>query len=329
MRRLVFPLLLLILTFPVHPETSMPRDGKIGALAADLHAISRIADLAKELRDNRQVLLAMIDDNIEEFRDKREDGTYRWASLQREEGGRISDEKPVQKVQSEKELQTISVTAPNAYRLLVIAPRKRNLVSANNPIFVRNVLLESTGFGGVTTRHELPVNVWVNPGDTHGVALPEIGKSVLATVELGVESGNKAGVAQVALIEAKLVDDAASPYFPAVKRLLQLREIATAEPIQRGPLKTIADEALLTIPGQMEARAAELQQAVDERKTMLASGESKGAITAGDATPDVVHELSEIQRLLNGTLDEQGEARRRLQGLTDALSPKVAQQPAV
>lgn len=327
--RVVLPALLLFLTFPAFSQTAMPRDEKVEALAADLHAISRIADLADEIRDNRQVLLAMIDENIETFRDKREDGTYRWAALQREEGGRVSEEKAVQKVHTEKELQMISVTAPNAYRVLIIAPRKRNLVSANNPIFVRNILLESTGTGGVTTRHDLPVNVWVNPGDTHGVALPEIGASVRATVELGVESGNKAGVAQVALIEAKLVDDASSPYFPAVKRLLQLREITAAEHIQRGALKTIADEAILTIPGEMEARTAELQRAVDERKTMLTSGETKGAITAGDATPDVIHELSEIQRLLNGTLDEQAEARRRLQGLTDSLGPKVAQQPAL
>ncbi|HEU4521588.1 MAG TPA: hypothetical protein VFT12_06275 [Thermoanaerobaculia bacterium] len=327
--RMLFPALLFSLVAIPTFADSMPRDAKIDALAADLHAISRIGAVAKDLRDNRQVILAIVDENIEALREKRDDGTYRWASLQREEGGRVADEKPVQKVETEKELQTITVTAPNAYRILVIAPRKRNLVSANNRIFVRNIFVESTGFDGTTTtRHELPVNVWVNPGDTHGVALPDIGRSVRATVELGVESGNKAGVAQVALIEAKLVDDPTSPYFPAVKRLLQLREIAAADQIQRGALKTISDEAILGIPGEMEARAAEQQRAIDERKTLLESGQMKGAVVAGDATPDVLHELSAIQRLLSGTLDEQADARRRLQALTEALTPQV-EKPAI
>ena len=302
-------------------QSTLPRDSKVESLQRDLHALSRIATVAKDLRDNRQVILAIVDENIESFREKREDGTYRWAAPEREEGGRVSEEKAIQKVETEKELQTISVAAPNAYRILIVAPRKRNLVSANNRVLVRNIYVESTAFSGTTTKHELPVNVWVNPGDTHGVALPDIGKSVRATVELAVESGNKQAVAEVVMLEAKLVDDPQSPYYPAVKRLLQLRDIAKASDIQRGAFKTIADEALLGIPGEMEARAAEQQRAVEQRQSQLASGTAKGSIVAGDATPDVIHELGEIRRLLGGTLEEQSEARNRLQSLTEALTP--------
>jgi hypothetical protein len=171
------------------------------------------------------------------------------------------------------------------------------------------------------------VNVWVNPGDTHGIALPDIGRSVRTTANLGVESGNKQAVAQVVLLEAKLVDDPQSPYFPAVRRLLQLREIAAADNIQRGAMKTIIDEAILGVPGEMEARTAELQRAVEERRTLLASGQTRGTIAAGDATPDVIHELSEIRRLLAGTLDEQTEARNRLHMLSEVLMP--ASKPAM
>lgn len=326
MRKLALAALLLsFLSFPLAAETPLPRDEKVTALGADLHALSRIAAVAKDLRDNRQVILAIVDENIASMREKREDGTYRWAALQREEGGRASEEKAVQKVQTEKDLQLITVSAPNAYRLLVVSPRKRNLVSGNNRVFVRNVFLESTAFSGTVTKHELPVNVWVNPGDTHGIALPEIGKSVRATAEVGVESGNKQAVAEVVLLEAKLVDDPASPYYPAVKRLLQLRDIAKADDIQRGALKTITDEAILGIPGEMEARSAELQRAVEARKAAVAADQTKGSVTIGDATPDVIHELLEIQRLLGGTLEEQTEARKRLQGLTEALRPLSAE----
>lgn len=316
-----FSTLVVALSLAIPAAAQLPRDEKVQTLAKDLHAILRIAELAKDLRDNRQVILAMIDANIESMREKRDDGTYKWAALQREEGGRVVEEKSVQKVESEKDLQKITVSALNPYRVLIIAPRKRNLVSANNRVYVRSVSVDATGFDGVQAKHEIPVNVWVNPGDTHGVPLPDISKSAHVTAELGVESGNKAAVAQVALIEAKLVDDPTSPYFPAVKRLLQLRDIASGNDIQRGALKTIADESILAIPGELEARAAEQQRAADERKAMVSSGVLKGAIQAGDATPDVLQELTEINRLLAGTIEDQSTARQRLQALSESLAP--------
>ncbi|HUP48459.1 MAG TPA: hypothetical protein VNA04_06690 [Thermoanaerobaculia bacterium] len=323
MRPLVVPLLALALfPFPGQSQSTLPLDEKVEALAVDLRAISRIATLAKDLRENRQVMQAMVEEHIDSLREKRADGTFRWASLQREEGGRVSDEKRVRTVESEKELQTITVSAPNAYRIQITAPRKRGLFTGNNRVFVRNIIVESTPFSGAPSSYTLPVNVWVEPGDTHGVVLPDIGKNVRATAELGVESGRKQAVAEVAIFEAKLVDDPTSPYFPAVRRLLQLREIVNAGAIQRGPLKTIADEALLEIPGEIAARAAEQQRAIEQRKMMLSADEAKGTIQPGDATPDVVHELSEIQRLLSGTIEDQAEGRRRLEALAKALGPR-------
>lgn len=308
---------------------SVPRHAKIDALAADLHALARIVDVSKDLRDSRKILLAIVDDNVEKLREKREDGTYRWASLQREEGGRVTEERPVQKVQTEKELNTITVTAPNAFRVLVTVPRKRSLVSANNRVFVRNVIADFTGFDGKTTRHEIPVNVWINPGDSYGVALPEIGKSVKAIVAVGVESGNKQAVASAALLQAKLVDNPASQYYPAVTRLLKIRDLVKTNDIPRGALKTAIDEALLALPGELEKRAADLTQAEQARKQMMQTGMTTGQILAGDATPDVVKELSEIHRLLGGTLEQQAEARKRLRNLIDSLAPNQVPQTPV
>src|SRR6266516_3568195 len=87
---------------------------------------------AAELNDSRQVMLAIIDNDVETLREKRDDDTYRWASLQREEASRVKDQKAVERVQSEKELREVTVTATHAYRVEVSVPAKRNLVSANN-----------------------------------------------------------------------------------------------------------------------------------------------------------------------------------------------------
>lgn len=293
-------------------------------LADDLHAMARITALATNLNDTRQVMLAIIDSDIETLRMPRGDGTYQWASLQREEGGRVRDEKTIEQVSTEKELRYVTITAPNAYRLVVTVPKKRGTFAANNRVWIRNVLVDSTGFDGKTTHQEIPVNAWVNPGDANGVALAEIGKSVKATAELGVESGSKAAVAEVALLQAKLVDDPTSPYFPAVKRLLQIRELTAAKEINRGYLKNAVDEAVLSMPGELEKRAAEQARLVEERKRLAESGELKGAIALGDATPDVTNALAEIARMMNGTLEEQTEARAKLDALITTLKPAPA-----
>jgi hypothetical protein len=287
-------------------------------LTADLHALGRITGVAEDLGRSRQVLLAIIDSDIHTLRGPRDDGTYRWASLQREEGGRVTEEKTIEHVYTENELRYITVTGANGYRVEVTVPKKRGTFSANNRVWIRNVLVDSTSFDGRTSHHEIPVNMWVNPGDANGVALPDIGKSVKAIVELGVESGNKAAVAEVALLQAKLVDDPGSPYFPATKRLIQIRDLADDRDINRGNLRNAIDEALLSMPGELEKRTAEQARAAEERRV------AKGAIVLGDASPDVVREMTDIARLLNGTIGDQTEGRARLQALIEKLSP-VAQ----
>lgn len=179
------------------------------------------------------------------------------------------------------------------------------------------MIVDSTGFDGKTVHQEIPVNAWVNPVDSNGLALPEIGKNVKVTVELGVESGDKKAVADVALLQAKLVDDLTSPYFPAVQRLLRIRDVLTPKDVNRGFLKTTVDEALLSMPGELEKRAAEQTSAADRRKA------STGTINAGDASPDAIAALQEISRLLGGTLQDQTDARTKLQGLIDSLQPRA------
>ncbi len=312
-------LLLTISAFAIDPA---PRDANTELLTNDLRTLARVTAVAEDLGRSRQVLLAIVDSDIHTLRGPRDDGTYRWASLQREEGGRVTEEKTIEHVHTEPELRYITVTGANGYRVEVTVPKKRGTFSANNRVWIRNVLVDSTSFDGRTTHHEIPVNAWVNPGDANGVALPDIGKSVKAVVELGVESGSKAAVAEVSLLQAKLVDDPSSPYFPAMKRLIQIRDLADDRDINRGNLRNAIDEALLSMPGELERRSEEQARAADERKRLALSGEASGAIALGDATPDVLRELSDIARLLSGTVGEQTEGRARLQALIEKLSPQ-------
>jgi hypothetical protein len=317
-------LLLTLLTSAQEASSSMKRDENIDKLAADLHALGRVVALSTDLGDSRQVLLAITDEDIRTLRAPREDGSYRWASLQREEGSRRTEEATIEQVSTEAMLKNVTITADDAYRVLVTVPQKRGVFTTNNRVWVRNVIVDSTRFDGKTSHHEIAVNAWVAPGDATGVALPEIGRSAKATVELGVESGSKKAVAEVALLQARLVDDPNSPWFPAVKRLLQIRELAAARDMNRGQLRTTIDESLLSLPGELEKRTAAQEEAARARRQMAEMGITTGAIALGDATPDVVRELGEIARLMTGTVDEQTEGRTRMQTLIDTLKPKVA-----
>ncbi len=318
--RILLNSLPLLLTLSLAAQETA-RDPKIDLVASDLHALGRIATVAEDLGRSRQVMLAIVDSDVSDLRMPRENGTYRWASLQREEGGREDEEVTVEQVHTEAVLKNVSMTASNVYRVLVTVPQKRGVFTANNRVYVRNVLVDATGFDGKTSHHEIPVNAWVNPGDANGVALPDIAKSAKVTTELGVESGDKKAVAEVALVQAKLVDDPTSPYFPAVKRLLQIRELANARDINRGTLRNTIDESLLSLPGELEKRTAEQAEAARVRRVMAENNTTTGNIMVGDATPDVIAELAEIARLSKGTVDEQGEARTRLDALVAALRP--------
>ncbi|MBV8517822.1 MAG: hypothetical protein JO197_10525 [Acidobacteria bacterium] len=304
---------------------ALPSDANMDLVASDLRTVARVAGVAEDLGRVRQVLLDILDSDIKTLRGPREDGTYQWASLQREEGGRVSDEKSVEYVFSEKVLREVTLTGANAYRVEVSVPKKRGTFQANNSVFVRNVIVDSTLFDGRTVHHEIPINVWVEPGDATGGPLPEIGKSVKALVELGVEKGDKQAVAKVSLVQAKLADDPNSPYYPAVTRLVAIRDLAAAKEINRGQLKNAADEALVALPGELEKRNAQLAAADEQRKQMAANGTMRGSIALGDATPDVVNELTEIQRLMNGTVAEQAEGRDRLTKLIAGLTPARVQ----
>ena len=324
-QKLTAILTVLLVSLPSFAIEQPAQDPRVETLARDLHAVGRVVALAEDPDRYRQVLLAIIDSDIDMVRMPREDGSYQWASYQRVEGGRVEDEKTIEHVYTEKELRYVTLTAPHGYRLEVTVPRKRGTFAANNRVYIRNVLVDATGFDGKVTHHEIPIDRWVNPGDSEGGALPDVTKSVKATVELGVENGSKAAVAQIALIQAKLVDDPNGPHYPAALKLQQIRSLIAAREMNRGAIKNIIDEALLSIPGELEKRTAEQARVLEERKLMVQSGQVKGAIAAGDATPDVMQELENISRLLGGTLQEQTEARTRLDALNARLRPPVSQ----
>lgn len=285
-------------------------------LAIDLRALARITEMADSIDDHDGLMRRIVDDRIHQLRSPRPDGSYRWASLQREEASRDSSEVKVERVFTESTLNSAKLDAHDGYRVEIEVPRKKSLFSNNERIFVSRIVLS-----GVGVREEtIPASVWIEPEDSWGVPLPEIVKSGEVIVELGVEAGGKSGVANVSIVRAKLVDDPANPYFPAVSRLLGIREELVGR-TDRSRLQRSIDEALATIPGEVDKTLALERARALERQRLLESGTITGTIRPGDATTDVLSVLDRIRKDLKGTLQEQEQARQSLDELIETLSP--------
>src|SRR5688500_1761825 len=97
----------LLVTAQESAQNGIKRDESIDRLAADLHTLGRVVAVSTDLGDSRQVLLAITDEDIRTLRSPREDGTYRWAALQREEGGRRTEEATVEQVSTEATLKNV------------------------------------------------------------------------------------------------------------------------------------------------------------------------------------------------------------------------------
>ncbi|MHB9000566.1 MAG: hypothetical protein ACYC9N_13770, partial [Thermoanaerobaculia bacterium] len=68
---------------------------RLAELATNVKAVQRVITLSSDLKQNRQVITAMVDEDIEALREPRDNGTYRWASLQREEESRVTEQKEI------------------------------------------------------------------------------------------------------------------------------------------------------------------------------------------------------------------------------------------
>lgn len=312
-------------TASVRNESPALDQARLASIAVDFKAIERIAYLCENFQACNPVIQKITEQNLEMLREARTDGSYRWASFQRVEARRSENEININRVDSEQDLDVIEVTGKRAYSVVVSVPKKRGVFLANSKVFVRAITAEQTSADGTTTSKEIPVGVWVDPGDSHTVPLDEISSSTKARIRVGVAAGGTKAVASAALLQAGLVDDPLNPYYPAVKRFNAIAEIANEKSPSRGQLKTIAQEAYLEVPGEMEKFTAARDAKILRMKELAETGEKAGTVALGDATPDVVHEIAEANKLLSGTVEQQAAGRALLEALVMKLSPPVTE----
>ncbi len=285
--------------------------------ADDAKVIDRVAEVSK--RDLPQNILKRIaNEDIEVLRGKRADGTYEYATFEKLEASRSSESYSVQAKKND-ELQRFEIKGSFVYRLLIESPTRRLLVTKNRRVNLDRVEIEYIPMGNSSTKI-LPIKIdaWLEPGEVRPVDFPEVARQ--ATVRIYAKADPKAGYGNIdmTLINAKVVDNADSPYADAV---------ASAKAILRA-----VDNA--DIPS-IRAMAIRMYEGLAPRAT--ATPEPAPAATtvevrpAPPATPPAVQpasnveiymELQSIEDLLTGTDVEKREGLDKLHQLARRLRPR-------
>jgi hypothetical protein len=191
-------------------------------VADDTIAIDRVAAASK--RDlPTDLLRRMIDEDVDLLRGRRNDGSYQYASFERFDSGRISQDYSV-RYRGDK-MEVLEIKGPWVYRVQVEVPSRRMVVRTNRPVWIERVDLEYVAErGSQTERQTIEIKQWLKPGEFRPVDLPQIARQATARVVTSVEKDAGYGNVELALIKAKIVDNADSPYADAV---------ASAKAIQR------------------------------------------------------------------------------------------------
>lgn len=290
---------LLILMFATAAVAQQPN--VVQRVTEDAIVFDRIAQASK--RDlPRDLLKRIVEEDIELLRGKRTDGSYEFATFERFDSGRIADSFSIQP-KGEGKMTSVEVKGDWVYRVMVEVPTRKLLVRRNSPVWIERVDLDYIAERGSSTEHEsIEVKQWLQPGEFRPVDLPAVARRATVSVVATVEEKGGYGNVSVALVKARIVDNADSPYADAV---------ASAKAVQRAlengdvpSIRAMAQRMRTAVGGSMTvvARAAEAPVTAQQPQTQMQPQPS-----AAD-----LRELQAIEDLLTGTEQERREGLDRL-----------------
>ena len=288
-------LIAVLLVSSVQAQTVVQRVGE-DAIAIDRVAAASKKDLPRDL------LKRIVEEDIDLLRGKRNDGTYEYASFERFDSGRISQDFSV-KYRKDK-MDVLEVKGAFVYRAQVEVPSRRLLVRRNRPVWIERVDLEYLPERGAqSARQSIEIKQWLKPGEFRPVDLPEIARQATVRVVATVEEKSGYGNVEISLIKARIVDNADSPYGDAV---------ASAKAIQRGlenndvpSIRAMAQRLRHGLEGGQVGRLPAVPVEVS-RPASSVDSEMRG-------------ELQAIEDLLTGTEPERREGMDRLHQLIRRL----------
>ena len=201
-----------VLLFAVSAAAQQP--AQISKVADDGLVIDRVAEASK--RDlPRDLLKRIVNEDVDVLRGKRSDGTYQYATYERFEAGRKTESFSIQP--REDRMQTVEVKGSFVYRAIVDVPSRRMLVRKNLPVWIESVEIELVPEGkSQNERQTIDVKAWLQPGEIRPVDFTAVARQATVRVVAQVDPKGGYGNLDVTLVQARIVDNADSPYANAV-----------------------------------------------------------------------------------------------------------------
>jgi hypothetical protein len=293
---------------------------QVARVAEDARVVDRVAQATK--RDlPRDLLKRIVNEDIDLLRGKRPDQTYQYASFDRQDAGRIENSFSVQANSEDKDkLQRVQIEGDFVYRLLIGLPNRRMLVTKNRKLWIDRADIEYIPISGTTSKmFPVKIETWLEPGGSKQVELPEIAKQ--ATVRVYARADKDAGYGNIVLtlLQAKVFDNADSPYADAV---------ASAKAI----LRALDNSDIPSIRSMASRMYEDLRPKIAEGPALASSTSSSSGpasntvdVTAprieSTSSVEVYMDLQAIEDLLTGTDSEKREGLNKLHQLVRKLRP--------
>ncbi|HEX6096120.1 MAG TPA: hypothetical protein VF432_07345 [Thermoanaerobaculia bacterium] len=302
---------LLILLCAAAVSASAQQQNVVQRVADDAVVFDRVAQASK--RDlPRDLLKRIIEEDIELLRGKRTDGSYQYATFERFDSGRIDGSFSIQP-RGEGKMQSVEIKGDWVYRVMIEVPGRKLLVRRNSPVWIERVDLDYIAErGSQSERQTIEIKQWLQPGEFRPVDFPAVARRATVNVIATVEEKGGYGNVNVALVKARIVDNADSPYADAV---------ASAKAVQRAldngdvpSIRAMAQRMRSSVGGNSIGGAAS-----GGSMTVVGSAADVPVVAQPQAPAEMRGELQTIEDLLTGTEQERREGMDRLHQLIRRL----------
>lgn len=282
----------------------------VARVADDAIVLDRVAEASK--RDlPRDLLKRIVNEDIDILRGRRADGSYEYASWERLEAGRQTEDFSVHPRGGKSVI--IGMKGTSIYRVILDSPSRRMIVAKNRPVTIERVEIEYVPDGStLTKRHVVEVNAPLIPGESRPIDLPDIARQATVRVQARGDEDNGYGNIVISLVQARIVDRADSPYADAVAsakailRALDNNDVPSIRAMAARLRDSLASERIAAVPTPA-ARTIEVTAPRDE---------------AAASHRDLHAELQAIEDLLTGTDAERREGLDKLHQLVRRTRPR-------
>lgn len=288
------------------------QQGNISQVADDARAIRRVTEVAGRRDLPRDILRTIVKEDIDILRGKQPDSTYQFAEYGKEDAGRITEDYTVA---AGEKLTPLKVRGDFVYELLVESPARRYLVRKNQRVFVERVEVDLSPIGSSPSRLEtIPVDAWLDRGQTRRIGLPEIARAARVTVYARTEKEAGPASLQLSLVKARIIDDPNSPYARAVETAKLLEESLNKEDRSR----VITTAGMLGADPALKAGNSRGSERLEMPVEVPAKRTEQREIIPGDP---FYEDLQEIEDLLTGSDEERREGLDRLHQVIRRMRP--------